>query len=368
MNILQYTRQEPIAISGGIERVAQSLATAFRQDGHCVFFLYGDSRPEDVAAFIQQNNIDLVLNHEANDLARTTVLHQGICRKIPLISVLHFDPNHCTQCFRTSVHDLLRSGLSLREKVFFLCRNTALYRFLYSRYFGRCYARIYGMSDAVVLLSERYVVDYLQMTRITDSSCLYSIPNLLTIQPSCSQDYKDNHTVLYVARLTYLEKRPDLMLRIWQKVAPQFPDWKLLIIGDGDYRPVMEQKVITQHIPNIKFLGKTDAASFYQAADILCMTSNNEGFPLVLTEAAFQGVIPMCFDSIGSAKDIILNGKSGFIIPSFDVEQYTERLADLMQYTTLRHRMANSAKTHVTAMFSRQQIMPLWYSLIDSLH
>lgn len=365
MNILQYTRQEPIPSNGGIERVAQCLASAFRKDGHSVYFLHGDCSSNTVSDFIQQNNIDLILSHEANDLARTTVLSQALRKKkIPLVSVLHFDPNHCTKCFRASIQDLLHSGLSLREKFFFLCRNTVLYRYLYRRYFGRCYARIYEMSDAVVLLSEHYKDDYLRMTEISDASHLYCIPNLLTVDiPSSFSHENANHIILYVARLTYLEKRPDLMLRIWQQVVPQFPDWQLVIIGEGNYRPIMEQKVASQHIPNVIFMGKMDAASYYRSADILCMTSNNEGFPLVLTEAAAHGVVPFCFDCIGSATDIINDEETGFIVPSFDVEQYAERLTLLMQQPFIRIQMAASAKAHVSSLFSSYQIMPLWYNL-----
>lgn len=364
MNLLIYTRQEVIPSRGGIERVAKTLADAWASEGHSVSFLCGDHPSADVRQQLNDHQVQLIINHEGNDLARTQVLYeasQGL--SIPLISLYHFSPTYSVDLFRASWIDLLHSGLPLRSILSMLVRNTGLYRHRQLRYFGHCNAQIYAMSDAVVLLSERQREAYLQLAGITEASRLHCIPNLLTLQPPDVQIKQK--TVLYVARLTFPEKRPDLMLQIWAHVYRQFPDWQLKIIGEGDYRQVMEHRVATMELERVQFLGQVDAAPYYTEASIVCMTSNSEGFGLVLSEAAAYQAVPMCFDSFESARDIIVDGETGFIVPHFDVARYADCLARLMRDETLRQQMATAARLHVNERFAPKLILARWNQLFS---
>lgn len=364
MNLLIYTRQEVIPSRGGIERVAKTLADAWASEGHTVEYLCGDYMSTDVRQLLNNYQVQLIINHEGNDFARTQVLYeaaQGM--SIPLISLYHFSPTYSVDIFRASLTDLFHSGLPLRSILSMLIRNTGLYRHRQLRYFGHCNAQIYAMSDAVVLLSERQREAYLQLAGITDASRLHCIPNLLTLQPPDVQIKQK--TVLYVARLAFTEKRPDLLLQIWAQVYQEFPEWQLKIIGEGDYRKEMEHRAATMGLEHIQFLGQVDAANYYPEASIVCMTSNSEGFGLVLSEAAAHQAVPMCFDSFESARDIIVDGETGFIVPPFDVTRYADCLARLMRDETLRQQMATAARLHVNERFAPKQILVRWNQLFS---
>lgn len=73
------------------------------------------------------------------------------------------------------------------------------------------------------------------------------IPNPLTIPPN-DLIYSKRKEVLFVGRLEY-QKRPDLLLDIWKKVAGFSPEWSLRILGDG-----MERKLLEKRIQREKFL------------------------------------------------------------------------------------------------------------------
>ena len=78
-------------------------------------------------------------------------------------------------------------------------------------------------------------------------------------------------------------KNPDLIIRIWNKIAKDYQDWKVLFIGGG---PMIDYcKNQFRCLNNIEFLGQRDPEEFYKKASILCMASNNEGWGMVLVEA-----------------------------------------------------------------------------------
>lgn len=93
------------------------------------------------------------------------------------------------------------------------------------------------------------------------------------------------------------------------------------------------------------------------------MTSSYEGWPLALTEAQNQGVIPIAFDSNWGVRTILADG-GGVLVPAFDMEVYAEQLLRLcldkdyretMQQTVLQRRWA----------FSRKHENKEWASILD---
>ena len=61
---------------------------------------------------------------------------------------------------------------------------------------------------------------------------------------------------------------------------------------------------------------------------IFCMTSNYEGFPMVLLEAMQFGCVPIAFKSFESLDDIIINHNNGYQITPFDIYEYINSLSD----------------------------------------
>lgn len=362
MNILVYTLQDAFVVHGGIERVATVLGSYFSSDGHSVFYLSGSLEPLFLSAYLAEHHINIVLNHEGNDVVCTRRLHKVLHElRLPLISIYHFSPTHCIDLFKISWRDLLHSGLPAFSCLGLAIRNTPFYHSRQKRYFGRCLSEVYRLSDAVVLLSPKQKISYLEVTQITDCKHLFFIPNLLTLQPSL--EFQKKKVILFVARLSFIEKRPDLLLRFWGKVCHKFPDWSLKIIGEGDYMPYMQRYVQKKKLQHVEFLGAVDAAFHYNSASIVCLTSNTEGFGLVLSEASAHHAIPICFDSFETASDIIVDGKTGFLITPFSIDQYAEKMELLMKDDSLRFQMAEAAFQHVNKHFNPSLILDQWYQL-----
>lgn len=77
-------------------------------------------------------------------------------------------------------------------------------------------------------------------------------------------------------------------------------------------------------LKRITFYGFQNPDEFYKKSLVSCMTSNFEGFGMVLVEAMQYGCVPFAFDTFTALHDIIDDGVNGFIIPPFDEDKYAE--------------------------------------------
>ena len=75
------------------------------------------------------------------------------------------------------------------------------------------------------------------------------------------------------------------------------------------------------------------------------MTSNHEGFPMVLTEAMQYGCVPVAFNSFDSLSEIIDNNKNGFIIEPFDLNDYGNKIISLIKSQKLKDFSDNAFKS-----------------------
>lgn len=94
-----------------------------------------------------------------------------------------------------------------------------------------------------------------------------------------------------------------------------FPDWKLIIVGDGVEKRNLVEKVIQLKLNNVVFEGFQNPSLYYKRASILMLTSEYEGFGLVVVEAMSFGVIPVVYGSYSAVYDIISDGVDGVILP-----------------------------------------------------
>lgn len=107
----------------------------------------------------------------------------------------------------------------------------------------------------------------------------------------------DTELVLgHVGRFQYQKNHPYL-LEVFAAVCKKQPDARLLLLGEGEDRPAMEEKCRRLGIADkVQFLGnRKDAERFYQAMDLFLLPSFFEGLPGVLVEAQAAGL--HCFVS-----------------------------------------------------------------------
>lgn len=148
--------------------------------------------------------------------------------------------------------------------------------------------------------------------------------------------------VAFVGRLAGI-KRPDRVL----EVARRLPDAVFLVVGDGSRRAQLEAAAG----PNVRFLGwRDDVETVYAAADVALLTSDNEGMPVTLVEAALAG-LPAVTTDVGSAGEVVADGVTGTVVP-IDVEALAEAVRHLLSDDGERRRRGRAAAARADELFS----------------
>lgn len=142
--------------------------------------------------------------------------------------------------------------------------------------------------------------------------------------------------ILWLSRLTYKQKRADLILPFWKKVLDELPDWQLDIVGDGDAFEDIMLQIEKDNIPRVTMHGKQPPNEYYRRSPIYIMTSAFEGFPNTLIEAQSFACIPVVYDSYPICSWVVKHGKAGVLVPPFNVDQMATEVIQLAKNQMLQ--------------------------------
>ena len=127
----------------------------------------------------------------------------------------------------------------------------------------------------------------------------------------------------------------------------------LLIIGDGPERENLEEFAselgLASHVIFTGF--REDAAMFYKITDIFLLTSFSEGTAMTLLEAMASG-LPCIATDVGGNPEIVMNGETGFIIPSRDEKILAEKIRELLGNDLMRKRMGKAGRKRFEENFT----------------
>ena len=192
------------------------------------------------------------------------------------------------------------------------------------------------------------------------------IPNPSSIQPSRGS-LLENKRVIAIGRLVY-EKNFASLIRAFALVADRFPDWKLDILGEGQERQALEKQIALLSLEDNVFLRgtQTNLPDWLLKSSIFVMTSRYEGLPLVLLEAMNYGLPVVSYTFPCGPKDVINDGRNGFLVAEGDENELACRVCQLIEDTELRKRMGTTAFDRAKD-YSVEKIVDLWMSLFKEL-
>lgn len=156
----------------------------------------------------------------------------------------------------------------------------------------------------------------------------------------------------FVGRLTHI-KRPDRLLDVAAACVARGLELHFLIAGEGELFEESKARAITEKLP-VTFLGwRTDIDQLFAASDIAILTSDNEGIPLTLIQAAFAG-IPIVSTAVGSISDIVIDGETGFLTSS-QPGAMASALSALVTDEDLRFDLGAVGRAHAEKYFSLEK-------------
>lgn len=232
------------------------------------------------------------------------------------------------------------------------------------RYVKRIYNIIWKTSDKVVVLSKSHITPWMNLSSADSKEKFVVIPNMNSFEQSFSLEdlSQKEKNVLIVSRLSEHEKNISRLLKLWKRIEENsfFNDWNLVIVGDGPDRQTYENYA-KENLCRYFFTGRQPSQEYFKKAPLFIMSSAQEGWGLVITEAQQMGCVPIVFNTFSSAKDIIIDQENGFLVDN--EKQFLQRLKLLMQDSGIRDKMAENAM-ETSHRFEKEKVANMWLDLL----
>lgn len=218
--------------------------------------------------------------------------------------------------------------------------------------------------DRLVCLTTAAFSEVQRIGQLSTQSRICHIPDpLMQTQESTEVSSLNNKTIVYVGRLSH-EKGVMRLLRIWKRISSQIDNYTLKIYGDGNMKDEMERYIHSQQLPRVELMGfSSDLKGIYTHADLCLMTSDTEGFGMVLIEAMYYGVPCISFDCPISPKEIIAD--AGVTVSCFDEEAYANAVIELLndkdRLKELQRKSIERAKDYYI-----NNVTALWQQMLNS--
>lgn len=239
-------------------------------------------------------------------------------------------------------------------------------------------------SSVIIAISETQKRELCQVHRIADEAKVKVVPLGFDLQQfqddlaskrrstrTCYDLDDDTVAIAIVGRLTKIKNHAFFLRAVEALLQQTQQKVKIFIVGDGDLKDEIEAQV--------KAIGDTfpekitmtswikDIASFNAGMDLICLSSDNEGTPVSLIEAQACSV-PVLTTNVGGVKDIIADGKTGFVVEKGDLNAYVEKLLYLVNNKNIRSEMSQNGWAFVRDKFHYTRLANDMSKLYDELY
>ena len=158
----------------------------------------------------------------------------------------------------------------------------------------------------------------------------------------------------FIGRVTQI-KRPDRFLDVVSELKKRGARLEFFMAGDGELLDICRERIVRENLP-VKVLGwQSNIEKVLTSADIVILTSDNEGTPLSLIQAGMAN-LPVVTTRVGSVLEVVLDGVTG-IITSLDVQEIADALEKLANSSDLRGQIGTAAKEFALANFGVERLV-----------
>ena len=361
--------------SGGMERVLANKVNYLVERGYDVSIITTDQkgRPAYFSLDSRVLHIDLAVNYtdalEANIISKSLIfskkkrlhkqlLAEQLMKLKPDITISMFDYE---ASFLTDIKDGSAKVLEIH----------------FSRFKRIQYGRkgVLGLIDRYLSLRDKQIAKkYKRFVVLTHEDKGYwgkmnnieVIPNANSFEPNDISNLSSKR-VIAVGRLNY-QKRFEDLIALWRTVHLEAPDWKLEIFGNGSQKKELQALIDTYGLSNSAIIREPvkDIMNEYLTSSMVAMTSRYEGLPMALLEGQVCGLPMVSYCCKCGPKDIIIDGKNGFLIDEGDLANFSSKIVQLIKDVALRKEMGLHS-SQLSKRFSEEEVMSKWISLFNSV-
>ena len=356
-----------IGYSGGIENVFAKMASALSERGYDVIAVFADEKREGEPFFTVPESVKLLnLYHLPGEKAvkpsgLTKALREVIRpfsraaardqnyrllyqAKTQLSRLLEKEKPDVIVSFREPTGRLLLDGVGTKIPVISMLHNDPDEIFRGSPAEER---KALEKSAAIQVLLPSFIP---KAKKYLHYDHFIAIPNAVNA-PSVTVDHlakKDKYTITCVGRLTGRTKRQHLLIEAFARLSKDHPDWQVKLWGDTYDKPYvasLRSKIKKYGLEKQVFLCGTtkDMDAVWKETDIFAFPSHHEGFPLALSEALSCGIPAVGYRSCPAVNELIQSGETGLLVEE-GASALAEGLKKLMESPVLRERFGKNAQ------------------------
>jgi len=281
-----------------------------------------------VRKFIEEQRIDIV--HVHGTRANTNVLWAARNLGLPVVYTIH------GWSFHDGLHPLARRLRVAAEK--FITRKTQV-NICVSESNRQTGIRAFNGFSGVVVRNGVNLQKFNPDAAYPDVREAYGIP-------------ADKLLLCYIARMTY-QKDPVSMIHAFAAALKSKPELHLLMIGDGELKEAAVQAAKELQVENqVTFDGfRQDVPAVLNAADIYCLPSLWEGFPIGVLEAMAMGKAVIASDVDGT-REAVKDGENGLLVPAGNRTALAVAIVKLAADGALRESLQQNAKAAIVENFN----------------
>ena len=227
-------------------------------------------------------------------------------------------------------------------------------------------------TDHIVLLAEKWrnLFEECYVKRNPD----IPFPKRKVIYNACESvervDMSGKEKVIVMAAYFCENKAPDVLLKAWKMICRDYPDWRVVMMGNGEverYRAMAVEMGVADSVVFTGYIRGVERETLLRKAAIYCMCSYREGFPMVVLEAWMYGICVVT-TPVGGLPDVIEEGRNCLTFGFGNHEVLASQLRRLMDKPERREEMAVYSRRFVEKRFGTEEINERFEELYDSLY
>lgn len=385
MNIILADFHKYVGYSGGIEHVLSRMAEAMQARGHTVTAVFADEKdgrpffplPEGVKVYnlyhvsgfpaVKPGALGKLLREAVRPFSRAAARNQNyrlLAKAAPALrEVLLRERPDVIVSFREPTGRLLLEGVGTEIPVISMLHNDP----------DEIFAGAPEAEKRALLRSARIQVLLPSFIGRAQRHLAYdrfvAIPNAVEA-PDCRADpgqARKVHIITSVGRLTGRTKRQHLLIEAFAPLAAEFPDWQVELWGAAYDKPyVASLRALIKKYgleKRVRLCGTTkDMKSVWERTDIFAFPSHHEGFPLALTEAMSCGIPAVGYRDCPAVNELIEDERTGLLCEE-GAEPFTKALRVLMGSGKRRRTMGGAARLAMQA-YRPEAVWDAWERLL----
>lgn len=162
-------------------------------------------------------------------------------------------------------------------------------------------------------------------------------------------------------------KSLDMFIRAWGLIADKLPDWSAELYGEGPERPHLSEVIASNCIPRVTLQGKTDrVGDVLGSSRVHVLSSQNEGLPIAIVEAALLGTPSVAFDCAPGVRSLVRDEIDGFVVALNHVEALAQRMLTLATSPALLSEFSAKAQSNAKR-YLPEAVIAKWQVEFDEL-